>query len=56
MQAAPLTVGVQPEKLKLLGLVVTEFLLAATAAIAGAAVEARREFEAEVLDAFSQRA
>ena len=54
LQAAPLTVGVQPEKLKLLGLVVAEFFCTAATAVAGAAVESRGEFEAEVLDVFSQ--
>ena len=56
MEASPLTVGVQPEKLELLGLVVAEFFCTAATAVAGAAVESRWEFEVEVLDVFSQRA
>ena len=52
--ASPLAVGVLPEELELLSLVRTEFLGAASAAVAGAALESRWEFESEFSNAVSQ--
>ena len=52
--ASPLAVGVLPEELELLSLVRTEFLGAASAAVAGAALESRWEFESELSNAVSQ--
>ena len=52
--ASPLAVGVLPEELELLGLVGAELLGAASAAVAGAALESRWEFESEALYAVSQ--
>ena len=52
--APPLAVSVLAEELELLCLVRTDFLGAASAAVAGAAFESRWEFEPEVLNAVSQ--